>query len=227
MGYHGSLTKCKKSHFDIPTELAFNSFLHGMAFLCSTFVLIENGVEMRVTASRQDINKHLSVPAYFTLATMEQRLEGITVTWHYCDAIMGAIASQITSLTIAYSIVYSDTDQRKHQSSASLAFVRGSHREPVNSPHKWPVTRKMSPFDDVTMEQRLEEVTVNDATVYRRDKFNSFPPGQNGRHIADDIFRCVFVDEKFGILIKFHRSLFLRVQLTITQHSFRKWLGAE
>ena len=62
---------------------------------------------------------------------------------------MSVIASQITSLTIVYSIVYSDADQRKHQSSASLAFVRGIHRGPVNSPHKWPVTRKMFPFDDV------------------------------------------------------------------------------
>ena len=43
---------------------------------------------------------------------------------------------------IVYSNVYSDADQRKHQSSASLAFVRGIHRGPVNSPHKWPVTRK-------------------------------------------------------------------------------------
>ena len=42
---------------------------------------------------------------------------------HYDDVIMSAIASQITSLTIVYSIVYSDADQRKHQSSASLAFV--------------------------------------------------------------------------------------------------------
>ena len=41
--------------------------------------------------------------------------------------------------------------QRKHQSPASLAFVWGIHRGPVNSPHKWPVTRKMSPFDDVIM----------------------------------------------------------------------------
>ena len=64
---------------------------------------------------------------------------------------MDAIASQITSLTIVYSIVYSDADQRKHQSSASLAFVRGIHRGPVNSPHKWHVTRKMFPFDDVIM----------------------------------------------------------------------------
>ena len=64
---------------------------------------------------------------------------------------MGAITSQITSLAIVYSTVYSDADQRKHQSSASLAFVWGIHRGPVNSPHKWPATRKMFPFDDVIM----------------------------------------------------------------------------
>ena len=59
------------------------------------------------------------------------------------------MASQITSPPIVNSTVYSNADQRKHQSSASLAFVRGIHRWPVNSPHKWPVTRKMFPFDDV------------------------------------------------------------------------------
>ena len=64
---------------------------------------------------------------------------------------MGAIASQITSLTIVYSTVYSDADQGKHQSSASLAFEWLIHRGPVNSPHKWPVTRKMFPLDDVIM----------------------------------------------------------------------------
>ena len=65
---------------------------------------------------------------------------------------MGAMAvSQITSLTIVYSTVYSDADQSKHQSSVSLAFVRGIHQGSVNSPHKWPVTRKMFPFDDVIM----------------------------------------------------------------------------
>ena len=73
---------------------------------------------------------------------------------HYDDVRMGAIASQITSLMIVYSIVYSDADQRKHQSSASLAFVRGIHRGPVNFPHKWPVTRKMFPLDDVIMMQQ-------------------------------------------------------------------------
>ena len=63
----------------------------------------------------------------------------------------GAMASQIASLTIAYSNVYSGADQRKPQRSASLAFVRGVHRWPVNSPPKWPITRKMFPFDDVIM----------------------------------------------------------------------------
>ena len=41
--------------------------------------------------------------------------------------------------------------KKTSKSSASLAFVRGIHRRPVNSPHKWPVTRKMFPFDDVIM----------------------------------------------------------------------------
>ena len=62
---------------------------------------------------------------------------------HYCDVIMTAMASQITSLTIVYSTVHSDADQSKHQSSAWLAFGRGIHRWPVNSPHKGPVTRKI------------------------------------------------------------------------------------
>ena len=61
---------------------------------------------------------------------------------------MGAMVSQITSLTIVYSTVYSGADQRKHQTSATLAFVRGIHRWPVNTPHKGPVTRKVFPFDD-------------------------------------------------------------------------------
>ena len=69
------------------------------------------------------------------------------VTQHYNDVIMGAIGSQITSLTIVYSTVYSGADQRKHESSAALAFVRGIHRSPMNGP----VTRKMCPFDDVMM----------------------------------------------------------------------------
>ena len=51
--------------------------------------------------------------------------EYCTMLLHYDDVIMDEIASQITSLTIVYSAVYLDADQRKHQSSASLAFVWG------------------------------------------------------------------------------------------------------
>ena len=86
---------------------------------------------------------------------------------HYCDVIMDAVASQITSLTIVYSTVYSDGDQRKHQRSAPLAFVRGIHRWPMNSPHKCPVSRKMFPFDDVIMHPVHFDVTVM-AHVFHR-----------------------------------------------------------
>ena len=82
-----------------------------------------------------------------------QRFGSMTLQWRHNDMI--AMASQITSLTIVYLIVYSGTDQRKHQSSASLAFVRGIHRGSVNSSHKGPVTRKMFPFDDVIMTNRF------------------------------------------------------------------------
>ena len=70
---------------------------------------------------------------------------------------MDAMASHITSFTIVYSTVYTGADQRKHQSSASLAFVRGIHRGPVNSLHKWPVRQKMFPFDDVIMNCWLKQ----------------------------------------------------------------------
>ena len=70
---------------------------------------------------------------------------------HYSEVMMDAIASQITILPIVYSTVYSGTHQLKHPSSASLVFVPGIQRWPVNSPHKGPVTRKMFPFDDAIM----------------------------------------------------------------------------
>ena len=98
---------------------------------------------------------------------------------HYDDVIMSAMSSQINSLTIIYPTVYSGADERKHQSSASLAFVGGIHRWPVTSPHKRPATRKMFPFDDVIMisdllnpychkrtENKLLHVTQYNAITY-------------------------------------------------------------
>ena len=87
---------------------------------------------------------------------------------------MSTIVSQITSLTIVYSAVYSDADHRKHQSSASLAFVRGIHRGPVNSTHKWPVTRKMFPFDDVIMNQSVIPIIVFIEAWWRLNESNNW-----------------------------------------------------
>ena len=103
----------------------------------------------------------LTAPTYHRMMVVNI----LAIRSHYSDVIMGMMASQITSLTIVYSTVYSGTDQRKHQSSAPLAFVWGIHRSPVNSPHKWPVTRKMFPFDDVIMRQAICNQQQGDSTV--------------------------------------------------------------
>ena len=92
-------------------------------------------------------------PYKFLSKYLSGRHQRLKIQNHYNDVTMSKIASQITSLTIVYSTVYSGPDQTKHQSSASLAFVWWIHRGPVNSPHKWPVTRKMFPFDDVIMDR--------------------------------------------------------------------------
>ena len=70
---------------------------------------------------------------------------------HHSDVIKSMMVYQITSVSIVYSTVCLSPNQRKHQSSTSLAFVRGIHRWSVNSPHRGPVTRKMFPCDDVIM----------------------------------------------------------------------------
>ena len=89
---------------------------------------------------------------------------------HYSEVIMDTMASQITSLMIVYSTIYSGADQRKHQSSMSLAFVRGIHRWRVNSPHKGPVTWKMFPFGDVIMIALLEGLKVGSQTTFNTNR---------------------------------------------------------
>ena len=103
----------------------------------------------------QRLNK-LSIRRWFETpgCSLWRHCKGLSKTKHYSAVIMGTSASQTTSLTIVYSTVYSGADQIKHQSSASVAFVHGIPRWPVNSPHKWSVTRKVLPFDDVIMPQR-------------------------------------------------------------------------
>ena len=77
------------------------------------------------------------------------------------------MASQITSLTVVYSIVYAGADQIKHQSSASLAFVRRIHRDP----RKWPVTQKMFLFHDVIMNYFVRVIAEYYSTIAAKYQF--------------------------------------------------------
>ena len=91
----------------------------------------------------------------------------INVVSHCSDIIM---ASQITVVSTVCSAACSGTDQRKHQSSAWLAFLRGIHRSPMDSPHKGPVTRKIFPFDDVIMKQTRMPMIQQPSDEYIRSR---------------------------------------------------------
>ena len=78
---------------------------------------------------------------------------------------MSAMTPLVTGVSLVYSSVCSGADQRKHQSSASLAYVRGIHRWPVYSLYKGPVTRKMFPFDDVIMMKWLVCIVINETDL--------------------------------------------------------------
>ena len=84
-----------------------------------------------------------------------------TIYQHYSDVIMSAVAFHITGVSVVFSTVCSGADQRTHQRSASLAFVREIHRWPGDFPHKKPVTRQMYPFDDVIM----KSVNISDEII--------------------------------------------------------------
>ena len=86
----------------------------------------------------------------------------------YSDVIMSAMASQITGVSIVcLTVVFAGADQIKHQSPASLAFVRGIHRWPVDSPHKGPETRKMFPLDDVILDIVFISMDLYKAVAYQ------------------------------------------------------------
>ena len=87
---------------------------------------------------------------------------------HSIDIIMSTVMSQITSVSIVYSTVCSGADQRELRSCASLAFVRGIYRWPVNAPHKGPERREMVLFDDVVMEWCMRFIVIlHDKSPYK------------------------------------------------------------
>ena len=147
---------------------------------------------------------------------------------HYGDVIIGVLASQMTSLTIVYSNVYSGADQRKHQSPASLAFVLEIHRGPVNSP---PAKRNcfhlMTSSCSILTHFQWRCNAISNAwfdqmvTWHVMEAVYTLRPRQNGRHFPDDIFQCIFFNQIFEFQIQLDWSLFLRDQLTITEHWLR------
>ena len=151
---------------------------------------------------------------------------------HYSDVIMGMMASQITSLMIVCLTIYSSADQRKHQSSTSLAFVWGIHRWPVNSPHKGPVMRKMFPFDEVLCFEsqlmpytRADRITAQVGWRYKPKKWIQLePPNELCSHenviywgpdktvaILQTTFSNSFLFENYCILIQVAWGLFSMV----------------
>ena len=137
---------------------------------------------------------------------------------HYNDVTMRAMASQITGISTDCSTVCSGTHHRKHQSSASLAFVRGMHRRPVDSLRKGPVTWKMFPFHDVIMfivddkfipilyswwrgsarghgvSNTGTDLVLPEYSGLRTRGVDTLRVRQNGRHFPDDIFNCILLD---------------------------------
>ena len=159
-------------------------------------------MSVKLPHNRHPISHLHSIMAFVMSILMEiDLLTGLCFSWdsdsavctgimhHYSDVIMGVMASQITSLMIVYSTVYSDADQRKHQSSGSLAFVWGIHQWSVNSLHKGPVTRKMFPFDDVIMGKHW-------STFWEHIEV------ETKWHFEANIFKCIFLKKNVGISIK-------------------------
>ena len=99
----------------------------------------------------------ISLNKFMLIALQWRRIGGLAFQnagkscFHYIDVIMTTMASQITSLTVVYSTVYSDADKKKTPKPLVTGLCAGNSPGPVNSPHKGPVTRKMFQFDDVIM----------------------------------------------------------------------------
>ena len=109
---------------------------------------------------------------------------------------MSTVAFQITSLTIVYSTVYSGADQRKHQSSASPDFwgeFIGDRWIPRTEGHD-----VIMPLGQSSADEAAPNWTDNCAVP---GAFNSLRPKQNGRHFADDIFKCIFLNDNIWISI--------------------------
>ena len=139
------------------------------------------------------LHKHHKVEVHIIIHV---RFSWVLLYQHYGDAIMDAIAFQITSITNVYSTVCSDADQRKHQSSASMVFV--------NSPHKGPVTRKMFPFDDdIIRNTMLKKNSVLDKMTWQKLQILPWKP----RGPLNDCYMGIFQKQPFGRSMRVLKSI--------------------
>ena len=117
---------------------------------------------------------------------------------------MSAMASLTTGVSVVCSAVCSGTDQSRHHSSASLAFVRGIHRSPVDSPNKEPVTQKMLILAHPDPKGHLGYAFRFELPVaWLPFRFSKLRPRQNGRHLPDVILKCIFLNENGWISLNF------------------------
>ena len=136
---------------------------------------------------------------------------------------MSAMVFQITKLIIVYSAVYLSADQRKYQSSTSLAFVRGIHRWPVNSPHKGPVTRKMFSFDDVIMfvvKRRTWNLTIT-KKVAGEALYSMLPLQQS--YLWHYCLWCMQTDMEYCWVVEFDMYIFVTHCLICNKDLHETW----
>ena len=155
---------------------------------------------------------------------------------HYNDVIMTTMASQITSLTVVYSIIYSGVDQRKHQSSTSLAFVWGIHRDRwiprtkgqqrgkcfhlmTSSCHRCMLYEDEFILSFVAPQHLI--FPYNKGWLGNHFELNTLRPRQNGCHFADDSFKCIFLNENVWIPIKISLKFVPKGPINNIQHWFR------
>ena len=125
----------------------------------------------------------------------------IEIKWvfHYCDVIMGRMASQIPRLTIIYSTIHSDADQGNIKAPRHWPLCR-------DSPHKWPVTRKMFPFDDVIMGARCHSNCTIEVTLFRQ--YNNISSLARSRRLFWIIY--IYTCGTCTLRVKYHMGLHIR-----------------
>ena len=145
--------KVVSSHVTVPANQAFRLLLLSTMIYKLTWRSYYN-----LQSDLLQLNSHIPHPSFplitYEFSTFLEIVISILRSFLHeaKDNIQTSHHNDVTmSCSIVYSTVCSGADQRKHQSSAWLAFLRVIHRWPVNSPHKGPVTRKVFPFDDVIM----------------------------------------------------------------------------